>query len=262
MKGILFYYSANGNTELTCRHLANRLHNMEITLWDITAGTAPDLGDYALTGFACFTDYMDLPELMQRFIVQLPRQTEKPAFCLSTCAVSTGHTLKTMDNLLTRKGFSIFDSFTLRTPEAYPPLRAKGIRRDGAPGDRALGRFHDFIRGLDTLAAEMQDGWTPVASPVKRTPFDLIMPRYPRTKARDAMGKKIVDTSRCTGCGTCLEVCAYGAISFTDRPVFDEKSCRGCFACYNHCPAHAIHTAQIKDTEHYPAPTCRQALAD
>lgn len=56
-----------------------------------------------------------------------------------------------------------------------------------------------------------------------------------------------VDSSRCTGCGQCAEVCAYHAIAVipgTDkslRPLVFPHLCHACGACSLLCPAGAIH---------------------
>jgi len=52
-------------------------------------------------------------------------------------------------------------------------------------------------------------------------------------------GKKaVIDASRCTGCGTCREVCRFQAIS-PDYHV-NQYQCEGCGACYFLCPAGAV----------------------
>jgi MinD superfamily P-loop ATPase len=47
-----------------------------------------------------------------------------------------------------------------------------------------------------------------------------------------------IDTKRCTGCGLCIDICRYGAIS--DEYEVDPISCEGCGFCFNVCPVNAI----------------------
>ena len=50
-----------------------------------------------------------------------------------------------------------------------------------------------------------------------------------------------IDPAACTGCGTCAEVCAYGAIRQEDgRFEVERGRCEGCKACVAFCPGHAI----------------------
>lgn len=52
------------------------------------------------------------------------------------------------------------------------------------------------------------------------------------------MKKATIDTTRCTSCGTCREVCRFEAIS--KDYVVDHRQCEGCGACYFLCPASAV----------------------
>jgi heterodisulfide reductase subunit A len=56
----------------------------------------------------------------------------------------------------------------------------------------------------------------------------------------------------CTGCMTCLEVCAYGAIYFDDEraiSVVNEAICRGCGNCFGSCPSGALRTRHFTNTQ-------------
>lgn len=47
----------------------------------------------------------------------------------------------------------------------------------------------------------------------------------------------------CLGCGDCVEVCQFGALSMdpqTGLPVVDESKCTACGACAKACPKHII----------------------
>jgi len=48
-------------------------------------------------------------------------------------------------------------------------------------------------------------------------------------------------TDRCSGCGTCAEVCPKTAITIEQKKsVIDRDACIGCFECMHVCPEHAI----------------------
>jgi heterodisulfide reductase subunit A-like polyferredoxin len=50
-----------------------------------------------------------------------------------------------------------------------------------------------------------------------------------------------VDSAACTGCGRCIRVCNYGAISLIDaRAYVDPARCTGCGQCVATCPNTAI----------------------
>ena len=53
----------------------------------------------------------------------------------------------------------------------------------------------------------------------------------------------------CTGCGACMEVCRFGAISLNSYGVaeVDESRCIGCGACAQVCPQHIDIPAALAD---------------
>lgn len=69
-----------------------------------------------------------------------------------------------------------------------------------------------------------------------------IMPRGPRQSKGYTV---VVDEARCRGCGRCIQVCAYQAITFTSNEVHgwsavvDEALCKGCGNCISVCPTNA-----------------------
>ncbi len=59
-------------------------------------------------------------------------------------------------------------------------------------------------------------------------------------KARSAVAlTPETDTSKCTQCGQCIEVCPTGAISPDDVTQTDRWQCLICFACVKICPVEA-----------------------
>jgi heterodisulfide reductase subunit A len=63
-----------------------------------------------------------------------------------------------------------------------------------------------------------------------------------------------VNTSACTWCGTCLEVCPYAAIqkiSIDGKEVatIDAAVCKGCGGCTSYCPENAIDLFGITDSQ-------------
>jgi len=66
----------------------------------------------------------------------------------------------------------------------------------------------------------------------------------------------IVDSELCTGCGTCIGVCPYEAITpeGDGREVLfvahvDPAQCQGCGACVSACPSHAIELSRFSDAQ-------------
>lgn len=51
-----------------------------------------------------------------------------------------------------------------------------------------------------------------------------------------------INIDRCTGCGSCIDVCPMDAISLVEgKAVIDLDKCTNCHACESACPADAIY---------------------
>ncbi len=51
-----------------------------------------------------------------------------------------------------------------------------------------------------------------------------------------------LDTEKCTGCGTCLQVCPHGVLALENKKsqIIDRDACMECGACALNCPVEAI----------------------
>ena len=49
-----------------------------------------------------------------------------------------------------------------------------------------------------------------------------------------------IDEEKCTGCGTCVEVCPVEALKVNDKAKVDEDACIDCGTCVDECPEAAI----------------------
>ena len=49
-----------------------------------------------------------------------------------------------------------------------------------------------------------------------------------------------IDLEKCTGCGTCAEVCPVEAIQVDDKAKVDAETCVDCGTCVDECPEGAI----------------------
>jgi heterodisulfide reductase subunit A len=61
-----------------------------------------------------------------------------------------------------------------------------------------------------------------------------------------------VDTSKCTGCGMCVEVCPFNAIELDPEQgvaVIKEALCKGCGACASSCRGGALDIKGFSDEE-------------
>jgi len=60
-----------------------------------------------------------------------------------------------------------------------------------------------------------------------------------------------VDEGKCTGCGTCIKLCPYGAVQKDERGVarVNDVLCKGCGVCSASCPEKAIRMKHFSDAQ-------------
>ncbi len=58
------------------------------------------------------------------------------------------------------------------------------------------------------------------------------------------MSRLDISTDLCTGCGSCLDACPFGALSLEGSVAAVNEQCTFCGACVDVCPAEALHIAR------------------
>jgi ferredoxin/flavodoxin len=254
LKGIICYYSGSGNTRLACQYVSRTLQNADFKLFNIVRDGVPDFSQYAIAGFATFTDFLDPPFLVQKFVESLPPVNAMPAFVLNTYGFINGKTQHTLARWAAAKGFSIIAGHSLHMPESYPPMVAGGRGNEQAPNPRELQAFNGFVSALDASCGLLLKGGKPVPANINSNWLWSMLPSFSRTRSRHDMSIKYVDKALCDECGICEKLCPYGALTMQPKPVFDQNKCYGCWSCYNHCPHKAIYTHKFRGRGHYPKP--------
>ena len=49
-----------------------------------------------------------------------------------------------------------------------------------------------------------------------------------------------VNADKCVGCGQCVSLCMFDALSLKDKKAVISEKCDGCGLCQSYCPARAI----------------------
>jgi len=61
----------------------------------------------------------------------------------------------------------------------------------------------------------------------------------------------VVDEEKCTGCGSCIEICPFNAIRKNEAGKAEviEAACKGCGNCGASCPENAIFMRNFSDEQ-------------
>jgi len=252
MKCLLCYFSGSGNTKLACEYLTRKITEVTFDLYDITSETQAQFDTYDIVGFACFADFLGPSKRMISFINSLPKQSGKYAFVFNTFGNFNGATSAVLQRLVTKKGFDVIAGHALHMPENIPNMIMMGLANTQAPDEKEMAAFTAFIDRMNALVTKFKAG--DIIQTLVLPLGERILFPIPRFAGKMMMGRKMIDTEKCTQCGICVRKCPYGAMRMETYPCFDEQKCGACWVCYNHCPSKAIYTKHFRGVAHYPEP--------
>ena len=111
--------------------------------------------------------------------------------------------------------------------------------RDALQGERVLAvRALAVPRMMKSVARSIGGSEALSTAPAARA---KALPMYAREgRTPPAKITAIIDRTRCTGCGVCVDFCPERAISLDDTATIEVAVCIGCGACVEVCPNAAI----------------------
>jgi Fe-S-cluster-containing dehydrogenase component len=79
--------------------------------------------------------------------------------------------------------------------------------------------------------------------------------------SKNEQGSVAVDTDACTGCGTCVEACKYGAVKLDGRsnPLICDL-CGGSPVCVERCPTGALRFEESEEPSELPEEVFRELM--
>lgn len=119
--------------------------------------------------------------------------------------------------------------------EAHVKLRPVDFATDGV-----------FVCGTCKGPADIPESITQASAAASRAAIPLAK-GYVQAEAITSK----VDENKCTGCGTCIELCPYGALRKDDRGIAEviAAACKGCGCCGAACPEMAITMTNYTDEQ-------------
>ncbi len=122
-------------------------------------------------------------------------------------------------------------------PELVPTMK---------PGEKAgLGTYH--MENIEIRGASIEQFVCRDFNAVRKPPDRLKGGRMGALFKQYATPRPVIDSARCTRCGTCVRACPVqpGAVHWrteekTSPPVYDYQRCIRCFCCQEVCPEGAI----------------------
>jgi len=152
MNFVLVYFSRRGNTRQVAKAIAQELgiNPIDVNAIDVNAidvnAESPNVADADMLVIGSGTYGGKPGKEMVNFLKNLSFVTGKKAACFATCATSAKRTLKTMQETLTKKGYTVVDNFSCFGQ--YGTILAAS--RIGHPTAKELNQAREWARKLKT----------------------------------------------------------------------------------------------------------------
>lgn len=246
-KALIVYFSQGGTNARVADAIATgiRQAGYETDLWNLTNGRPPDVGGYQLLGIGSPVYYFHLPLNVLHYVKRLPRLGGIPAFMFIVHGSHRIDTANWLRRTLERKGAREVGYFHCRGEAHVLPLLREGyLFSPDRPSEAELLEAKSFGEAI----AERAAGARYVRPPLEPKP--PLIYRLERLLASRWLMQHVysrlfrVDSSKCTACGLCMEVCPTGNITRDTRgfPQWD-RHCLVCLTCEMKCPEEAITSA-------------------
>ena len=234
----LFYFTGTGNTLFLVKSLANRLGDAQgsITLTPI-ASLAPDtpyVSEAERIGIFSPVYFLNLPDIVKAFIVQLQAPRLEYFFAASNCGLNDWGVASYTRHLAAKTGLRLDAFFRFALPDSSIVF----------PTAHEL--YADMFRVAETNLDRMADTVSASLSAFEATSIfgDRILSGVMKTICFSFYGFKDLrcEKEHCTSCGLCARVCPTANIAMEGGfpRWLDQSRCTSCFACVHSCPSESI----------------------
>jgi ferredoxin len=195
-----------------------------------------------MVGFAYPIYGSDLPVTMIKFIENLPKVDDKPAFIFTTMMLFSGDGAIVAMRKLRKKGFKVKQAVNIIMPNnvKLPYIIFRHLKIQDEEGIKKIQKRAG--KRIDKLVDRIVAGknWR-----LGRDPISIaggLTQRIPmRITGWAIMARPyFVDMETCTECMICVNFCPVNNITFKDGEFEWGKSCIACLRCYHMCPEDAV----------------------
>jgi ferredoxin len=259
MKTVIYYFTGTGNTLAAARQLAAELGDTKLIplRQAIHYGAVAPKADAVGIAFPVY--FMNMPEIVRRFVFGILFEGNPFIFGLATCGLRPGGALFRLQELLAEKNYTLSAGYALVMPENF----IGPINLMGDAGHREE-KFAAVKKRIPEIAAAIRAG--------KVTPPEGNGSGLMKFAGRLSGGfmtdiyntpSRLHATQACNRCGTCGRICPTRNIAVTKEGVAWGDDCTQCYACIHWCPQGAVGIGgrtRGKPRYHHPAVTLEDMI--
>lgn len=231
---MILYFTGTGNSRYAAKLISQALNDSLVSLNECMKANNPG-NFHSETPFVIVSPtYMSrMPLAVEQFIENSSFSGNKKLYFVLTAGASVGNAHKYCQKLCSKKFLSYMGTASVAMPANYVVMYdvtpKENAREEAKKADAAILKIADDIKYGKILYAAPSMGGHKAFSAISPL-FNSIMVSAKGFRANE----------KCTGCGTCSNICPRNNIHLTNgKPVW-EDSCIHCMACISACPQTAI----------------------
>ena len=234
-KKTIFYFSGTGNSLQVSKDIALQLQNTEIlSIPKIINNNEIEIVSECIG--IVFPVYMfGLPLIVDDFIKKLKINKSTYVFAVSTCAGTSGNSLKQINDLMKIKDTKLNAGFVLKMP-------GNNIVMYGANSEQnqinAFKKEKIKVQQIIDIVKEKKDYQYEKSNIVMSNVIAPLI--YPKIKEIRTKDRYFWTKENCTGCGVCQKICSVKNIDIANSKPRWKNNCEQCMACIQYCPNEAI----------------------
>jgi len=256
----LFYFSGTGNSLFVAKLISEKLNAERISIAQVV-DDSPIFLNEDIVGLIFPIHYIwngGIPEIIKRFIAQVPDISKQYVFAVCTNGGGQGDSLLRLDKLLKMRNNRLSAGFSLRFPYNYidgvgklvgtKPASAKKME---AVAIKRIDRICQIVVDKQRMSIDRDSTILLAIVDMFNLRERLGKPHYqkystikeanaPFTKILPFMDNSFRITSDCNLCGNCSRICPVNNITMTKNGPEFLHHCEQCFACLQFCTKNAI----------------------
>lgn len=233
MKTSIFYFTGTGNSLYVAKYISKNIEDSEVIAIPKFLNKEQFETDSERIGIVFPLYYGGLPEIVIEFLQKIKIRRDAYIFAIATKAMSKGHAMNQIDELLLKRETSLNSGFYLTMPGNY--IKMYNMKSKGTAESiikKANSKMDSILEQIKKRENTKID-----ESALKCITKKLYSNFIEKVHTEDA---KFYVTNDCSECGLCEKICPVNNITMKDgKPVWNHN-CQDCMACIQLCPNKAV----------------------
>ncbi|KYK23809.1 hypothetical protein AYK24_00825 [Thermoplasmatales archaeon SG8-52-4] len=248
----IYYFSGTGNSLFISKELCKRFSKATLVPISSLENKKTIKPKSDVIGIVFPVYYIDLPNIIKRFIKKLDGINGKYIFAICNYGGEAGTSFKTLKKLLKSRGGDLSAGFGIHMPQnAFN----KPWEKYEKIYEKSKGRIDFILKNINSRKSGLF--YSNIILHIILSPFNPLFknitikslkkitnsPASTNLKLEDyiSLSDRTFSTNeKCNGCNICEKVCPVKNIKIIDKKPIWQNHCESCLACYNWCPQKAI----------------------